>query len=85
MERLPVKPADNDFFSNLEECQHNGKDERLYQGRIDQGSISEPIGKVQFLSSQHDLCKRKRADLRIPKAYVTNRGNLCHEPWRKCH
>ena len=62
MERLTVKPADNDFFSNLEASQHNSEYDRLYEGRIDQGRIPEPVGKMQLLGSEHDLCKRKGAD-----------------------
>ena len=57
---------------NLEASQHNSEYGRLYEGRIDQGRIPEPVGKMQLLGSEHDLCKRKGADQGNSVAYKIN-------------
>jgi len=72
MERLSMNPADNHFFSNLETSQHNSKYERLYESRINQRCIPEPVGQMQLLGSEHNLCKRKGADQRDPMVHEVN-------------
>lgn len=57
-----MNSADDKVLGNLEAGQHNRKHERLYESRIDQGSVMEPIGKMQVLGNQHDLGKGQRVD-----------------------
>jgi hypothetical protein len=72
MERPSMNPADNRFFSNLETSQHNSEYERLYESRINQRCIPEPVRQMQLPSGEHNLCQRKGANQRDPMAHEIN-------------
>ena len=67
-----MNSADDKLLGNLEAGQHNRKHERLYESRIDQGSVMEPIGQMQVVGNEHDLRKSQRVDQRESVARVIN-------------